>query len=174
MIEIWKSIPGFEGRYEASSFGRIKSLPNSRRSTELVLKQRPNTLRGNYMCVGLTGRRDGQLFQRGYHVHALVCLAFHGLPGSPDLEACHNDGDNRNNAPSNVRWDTHRNNLLDRNEHGTSNRGARNAMAVLTEEKARAVKGLLGTISQKKIAVKFGVGRSTVAAISQGRTWSYV
>lgn len=80
--EVWKPIPGYDGLYEASNFGRIRSLDKVVRSARSrsgertrrgrVLKQKRT--QSGYMVIGLT--KDGT--QRTHRVHRLVMAAFHG------------------------------------------------------------------------------------------------
>ncbi len=69
-----------------------------------------------YMTVGLCLEGDGR--QTQFRVHRLVLETFVGL--CPDgMEACHRNGDPGDNKLSNLRWDTHENNMLDAVRHGT-------------------------------------------------------
>ena len=99
VFEIWKSIPGFEGMYEVSSLGRIKSLPRRYVSREKILTAREDT--GGYLAVVLyhgDGTNENAL------VHRLVCRAFNGdaPTGKPDVN--HKDGVKSNNIDSNLEW----------------------------------------------------------------------
>lgn len=108
-----------------------------------------------------------------YPVSHLVLIAFHG-PRPQGKEACHGpDPDRTNNSASNLRWDTHRNNLLDRNEHGTSNHGQRNGQAKLTAGQVATIRSrvLLGD-RRKTIARDFNVSLTAVALISTGKRWA--
>lgn len=109
MKEEWKSIPGYEGLYEASSLGRIRSVlahPKGRTPALHVLT--PSLHANGYLNVGL--RRDGQ--RKVIGLHRLVCAAFHGAPEA-GMEARHRDNDPGNNAASNLRWGTHADNVGD-------------------------------------------------------------
>lgn len=99
MDELWKDIPGFEGRYQASSIGRIKSLLRWRGTSERVLK--PTINRGGYQQLILC--RDGKHFTCA--VHQLVALTFLGAC-PPGQQVRHWDG---------VKTNCHVGNLL----HGT-------------------------------------------------------
>lgn len=70
--------------------------------------------RKGYMSVSLT-HED---VRKTISVHRLVLMAFVG-PCPSGMEACHNDGDPSNNSLSNLRWDTHKNNMADCIKHGT-------------------------------------------------------
>lgn len=113
--ERWLPIPGYEGYYEASDLGRIRTLPRSfRKSFVRVLK--PWTKPCGHLMVALSV--NGRL--RSHDVHRLVALTFLGAPPSPHHEICHNDGNPANNVPSNLRWGTRSENILDAVRHGTN------------------------------------------------------
>lgn len=104
MNEQWKAIPGYEGRYEVSDQGRVKSLSflqrcdrGLRRTRErIVAQQRQNA---GYMLVHL--HLDNQ--RKALLVHRLVAAAF--CPGTaPDLDVNHMDGDKSNNSAANLEW----------------------------------------------------------------------
>lgn len=96
MGEIWKDIPGHEGRLQASDFGRVRSLR--------VLKARPRRNVG-YLSVGLSGTSSG-------YVHDLVAKTFIG-PKPPGFTVNHRDGNKVNNIPANLEYVTQGQN----NEH---------------------------------------------------------
>lgn len=114
--ERWSSIPGYEGQYEVSTIGRVRSLDRkagARRLHGQVLKAsiRP---KDRYRSVHLWshGRKSTNV------VHRLVALAFLGSPEEDCYEVCHADGDNLNNCLSNLRWATHSDNIRDTVRHG--------------------------------------------------------
>lgn len=115
--EQWRPIPGYEGRYEASDQGRIRSLPRtvvSRNGGRYPVRGGVLRLRvgsGGYLTT-MVGRGTPQL------VHRLVAAAFLGTP--PDgQEVCHRDGDRANPMVSNLAYGTPSRNMLDAVEHGT-------------------------------------------------------
>jgi len=116
--ESWRPIPGYEGNYEVSDLGRVRSLDRvltcgsqRRRFTGQILSQFPNGEGRPTASIN----RDGR--PRRVLVHRLVLLAFVGEPPAGHV-ACHNDGDCTNNRLSNLRWDTERENQLDIVRHG--------------------------------------------------------
>ena len=108
----WKAIPGWEGCYEVSDDGQVRSLARTvgarRRGTRLIEGRilRPSTAR--YPVVQLC--RDGKRTHRS--VHSLVALAFLG-PRPEGYEVCHLDDIKTNNVLSNLRYGTPSSNHLD-------------------------------------------------------------
>lgn len=108
MEEIWRDIPGWEGYYLASNFGRIKSCDRV-----IVLDNGiKRSLDGRILAdsVGKDGYHRVSLFKNGkayyFSVHRLVGSAYQDICGTyfPGAEIDHintNKGDNR---PSNLKW----------------------------------------------------------------------
>lgn len=115
MGEVWKSIPGHEGRYEVSDLGRVRSLPQTtsdgRRLASKVLCGRPQ--RSGHLSVPLTSAGTC----RNALVHRLVLIAFVGPPPL-GMHALHSDGNPANNRLSNLRWGTPSENSFDAVRHG--------------------------------------------------------
>ena len=102
--ELWAPVPGYEGAYEVSTLGRVRSVARvvegrwglTRRAGGLLALHRAN---GRYFKVSLC--RDGKLTQ--HQVHRLVLLAFVGKP--PAGFVCdHIDHDISNNRLTNLQW----------------------------------------------------------------------
>lgn len=114
--ERWLPVADWEGLYEVSSLGRVRSLPRKdtvgRFHAGKVLRQFPQ--RDGYLCVGVTyGPR-----RRLVRVHHLVLEAFHG-PRPVRTEARHLNGDRLDNRAVNLAWGTKSENCLDQVRHGT-------------------------------------------------------
>lgn len=107
MKEIWKSIPGYEGFYEASDLGNIKSLerkyrrPGNRIIRERILK--PNATKKGYYRVELY-----LLGRKKFSVHRLVMLAF---KGESNLQVDHINGIRDDNRLINLEYVTNRENI---------------------------------------------------------------
>lgn len=120
--EQWRSVVGWEGFYEVSSHGRVRSVERTiphRYSGKLTIRSRvlkQHAHPSGHLMVMLA--RSGSYPTR--KVHQLVLEAFVG-PGN-GLDGCHNDGVEDNNDVHNLRWDTRAENMLDRVWH-ESNRG---------------------------------------------------
>lgn len=94
IIEQWKPIVGYEGLYEISNLGRVKSLKYGK---ERILK--PGTDRGGYLTVNIY--IDGK--RKMFRVHRLVAIAF--IPNPEGFEQInHKDEDKTNNVTLNIEW----------------------------------------------------------------------
>lgn len=169
MNEFWKEIPGWEGYYEVSSLGRIRSI------------QRGSPLRKRLYGGGLVNlfeATDGYLVanltvhgkRTQMKAHRAVLLAFVGHPHASQ-EGCHNDGNIHNNSLQNLRWDTRKNNALDSIIHGTSLRGEKNGASKLTINKAKDILKLKNLHSCASVARQFDVSETTIANIWKGKAW---
>lgn len=177
MTERWLSVVGFEGLYEVSDYGRVRSLdrpvrngyPGTTRVVRGKMMKPTVALRGGYHYIGLA--QFGKI--RTLKVHRLVLEAFVG-PGH-GLHGRHLDGNPKNNALSNLAWGTHQQNGQDMVRHGRSQRGEKSPLARMTEEKVRQSRRMYASgISQESIADTFGVAQGTISAALRGVSWSWV
>lgn len=119
-MEDWRPVIGFEGCYEVSNLGRVKSLDRESTRSDGVRRMlkgkvlNPYCSTKNYPRVHLWSDSNNKWAR----VHNLVLEAFKG-PRPKGMVACHNDGDSSNNTAANLRWDTYRSNNLDLVKHGT-------------------------------------------------------
>lgn len=114
--ETWLAVPDYEGLYEVSDQGRVRSLPrrgsDGRRLPGQLLKPRDNN-RG-YLAVSLS---RGTV--KMSCVHRLVAQAFLADSYFDGAHVCHNDGTRTNNRVDNLRWGTRSENTRDSVKHGT-------------------------------------------------------
>lgn len=174
-IEEWRPVVGYEGYYEVSNLGRVRSLVRMVRNRwglfprrGVVLKPGPTADGHLNVVLCREGRRDTQ------SVHRLVLSAFVG-PCPPRHEGAHWDRDPSNNHLSNLRWATKSQNYDDRRRHGTDNAGARHGIAVdLTKEDIVVIRRLLAECraTQAELARIFGVGQTTISRINRDAHWT--
>ena len=177
--ETWKDIKGYEGRYQVSNLGRVKSLKrtitrkNGKKYSveERILK--PQTDRYGYLRVNLYDS-SGKI--KRLRVHRLVCEAFHE---NPENKPCvnHIDENKANNVASNLEWCTYEEN----NNHGTHN--ARVAKSLSRPVGQYTRDGKLIKIWQSIIEVErqLGFANQNISAVARGKrktaydyVWKYV
>lgn len=113
MKEIWKDIKGFEGIYQVSNYGRVKSLPrfvnNHSENKKIGFHSKEKILRPSkkrYAVVVLS--KKGKLYS--FCVHRLVAEVF--IPNPDNLsQVDHLDGDKLNNNVNNLEWVTPKENV---------------------------------------------------------------
>jgi hypothetical protein len=109
-MEVWKLVPEYDGKYEVSDQGRVRSF---RRYPQGVIL-RPGRMPGGHLSVAL-GRGNSQC------VHKLVLLTFVGA--APDKHEClHINGIPNDNRLTNLRWGTRSENMKDAYAHGARDR----------------------------------------------------
>lgn len=104
LAEVWKPVVGYEGYYEVSSLGAVRSVTRTlqianheRTYVGRLLKQ--SVMNSGYNCIVLSV--DGKL--KTHLVHRLVAKAF--LPESPGMsEVNHIDGNKLHNSAANLEW----------------------------------------------------------------------
>jgi len=121
VAEQWRDIPGWEGFYQASSLGRVRSRDRVIECSDgrtfqvpgIVMSQRINVWTGYYL-VGL--RKPGEMVTK--NVHSLIARAFLG-ERPPGLVVCHDNGKRTDNRVANLRYDSYSANELDKVRHAT-------------------------------------------------------
>jgi hypothetical protein len=97
-MEEWKDVVGYEGRYQVSDIGRVRSVPRKEnRNMDIIL----SPYQGQYPAVNL--RKEGN--SRTTPIHRIVAEAF---IENPDKKRTinHKDGDKYNNCVNNLEWAT--------------------------------------------------------------------
>lgn len=176
MNEEWRAIPGWEGFYEVSSEGRIRSV---RRLVPInsVTPERKRWMGGGvrkltrqkdgYLAATLTGDGRRELMM----AHRAVLLAFVGQPEEGSV-ARHLNGTPTDNQPKNLCWGTHEENMQDRKRHGRYTAGASHPMAKLTDEQAIAI--FNSPLGAADLSRQYGIHKSKIWAIKTGKTWGSV
>ena len=166
-MEEWRPVVDYEKLYEVSNLGRVRSLPKAvvttagrgephiNRRRERILKP---TLRKGYHEVALA--KDS--VQKIAKIHRLVLLHFVGPPSTEATLACHRDGDQSNNAVSNLYWGTIQQNVNDAFTHGTRTRS-------LTRNRVRPKRDKVTIGQVRGIKLLLAAGKSaTVIAHNYG------
>lgn len=168
--EEWRAIPGYEGFYEASSLGRIRSLPRFSTSGK-VLAQREGT--GSYLRVCLSKSNQRKTFV----VHRLIAMAFLDNPKNKP-EVNHIDGDRHNNAASNLEWVTRSENerhayrTLGKNPNRPWDGKPRKFARLLSDEQIKEIRS--SRFGCKILSKKYGVSATTIKNIRNKKIYKEV
>jgi hypothetical protein len=180
MKEIWKDIPGYEGLYQASNLGRIKSLKReinkvwnrfqycNKPLKEKILK--PDGSR--YLQVQLCKNNK----TTKYSIHRLVLKAF---VGNSDLVCNHKDANPKNNRLDNLEYCTQKENVDHSWKMGHQHKGSDHGMSILNERQVRRIKLINKYCNLErgywtKLAKSLGVNRTTIGDIRYNRTWKHI
>lgn len=135
MEELWKDIPGYEGIYQASSKGMIRTangkITSNRRNSKRIWKMRVLKGRGDSYSTGkrVSLWKDGRC--KDWLVARLVALTFLGDPPE-GYTVNHIDGNRMNNAVENLEWLSRADNI----KHGF-----RTGLYAKSQKKIRAFDG---------------------------------
>lgn len=173
-MEEWKPIEGYEGYYEISSYGRVKSF-HPRNLPAGKLRHLHWNKRRDYYYVECQIRRSNR---KNFRVNRLVAKAF--VPGyRPGLDVNHKDGNKRNNHAENLEWLTRSENQKHAFAHGlnTPRRGELCGNSKINSEtvmKIRALKRDQPKLRNADIAKMYGLGMSTITHIILGTRWAHL
>lgn len=174
MQEVWRPVVGYEGLYEVSDQGRVRSLDRWERNGRgmplrlfkgKVLKSTPGS--SGYLRVCLS--KSGGL--RHFTVHTLVLNAFVG-PRPEGLQCRHLNGIQTDARLCNLAWGTIKENTNDRISHGKQPRGEAHPCAKLTIEDVLRIRS--STLVAKELAQQLGVSKELIKAIRNRRCWRWV
>lgn len=160
VLEVWKEVEGYEGLYEVSNLGKVRSLLRHK-----ILSPKVNCRTG-YVEVNLYGKGTPKTIA----VHKLVAIAF--IPcNDSQLEVNHIDENKLNNTVENLEWcDRHYN-----THYGTRNerlkQHLRKRCAKITPKDVEKIKLLRDNKTVKEIAHMFGISDSQVYRIINGVNW---
>ena len=167
--EIWKDIPGYEGVYQVSSIGRVRSVDRvvtRRDGRDFFKKGQIQKLQNNghgYLYKQL--KHKGKI--KNCYIHKLVLLTFK-KERPKGMVICHLDGDTTNNRLDNLRYDTPLENNIDQFRHGTKK-------GKLSEEDVIKVRKMYKEgFKTKQIAEYFNVGRWIVQRINNDKNYSWL
>jgi len=178
-MEVWKDIKGYEGYYQVSSLGYVKSLSKTiiRKDGKPLnvkgglLKQ--NLQRSGYQYVKLCSH-DGQI---SYSVHRLVAKAFKSNPeNKPQVN--HINGIKTDNRAKNLEWCTAKENVQHSIAMGLHNNygGENSPFAKLTENQVIEIRNkyIPHRYTAKKLANEYNISEGGIRAIIYRESWKNI
>ena len=172
---MWLPIKGYEGIYEVSNDGQVKSLERETwygygymTHKERILKATPGKSGYVILTLSYNGARKKQL------LHRILAETFIPNPkGLPHVN--HIDGNKSNNSLDNLEWCTHSENIQHSFDTGLSPRGEGHGLSKISEEQALEVLNLMDEGKYPtQISRETGIKYSTVHGIYYGENWSWL
>lgn len=170
MCEIWNNIPGYEGIYQVSNCGRVRSIDrivdkNDGRSQfykgKLISPFKGTTC--SYLSIALSKNNEVKKFL----IHRLVAMSFLGLQPNSDLEVNHKNGIKTDNRVDNLEVVSHQANIehsiktLLKNDYGELSVNAK-----LTNEDAEHIRQQYKNgVMQVDLAKAYNVSKQTICNI---------
>ena len=184
-VEIWKDINDYEGLYQVSNFGNVRSLdrivnnPNGvsyMRKGKLCVQSKSNL---GYMTVGFTVNN----IKVNKYVHRLVAEAFiSNMNDYPQVN--HIDCDKTNNRMYNLEWCTNSQNHIHASKNGLNKlhlhrvaySGEENGRSLLTKEQVLEIKQkyIPYKYSAKKLSKEYNVSESCITHILNKTSWKEI
>jgi hypothetical protein len=179
-VERWLPVVGYEGLYEVSSLGRVRSLDRIVRVANRWGGTGPRLYRGR-LLKPLRGPCDYPFValcdseQRKRPIHQIVAAAFIG-PCPEGMEVCHGPGGKMDNRPENLSYGTHQKNMgPDKARDGTVLFGETHNLAKLTEAIVIGCRQRHAAGEEAAaLAREFGVSASAMGFAILGKRWSHL
>lgn len=166
-MEEWRDVIGYEEYFQVSNLGRIYSKRTSKILKQTICKT------GYYTVATKIGGRNGKSLC--FKVHRLVAEAFiYNLENKPFVN--HKDGNKLNNSQENLEWCTQSENVLHALEIGLLK-----PLKMEDSPSAKLNVDLVNAIrleyketktTHRKLAEKYGVGKTTIQNILAGERWN--
>lgn len=170
MNELWQDIPNFEGYYQASTFGRIRSVERDicdinghwRHRKSVILKAKKNKY--GYYCVLLCKEN----IHYHYNIHRLIALTFFKSELSPKQQINHIDGDKSNNSIHNLEIVSALENRHHAIRMGLWNQSGENSKkAKISNSQAKEIRFLYHThqLTCKELSDRFNLALSSIRRV---------
>lgn len=168
--EQWEYVDGYEGIYEVSTFGEVRSYRNSKHgihNKSKILKQ--TKAAHGYPTVVLF--KDGK--RKTFCIHRLMAETF--IPNPKNYKCVlHKDDDKDNNSLNNLYWGSYKMNCKDRIRNSGIESMRQNTR--LTETKVLEIRSIYdqGWATQQELADAYGVVQTTIQHVVARSTWTHI
>ncbi len=176
MNEEWKDIIGYEGLYQVSNLGRVKSLFRFSKRKNYVITIQEKLLKilngpKGYNLIRLS--RNGIL--KTYRLHRLIAQAFIPNPENKP-EVNHINGNKKDNCVNNLEWVTSAENMQHAHKNNLASKrfGSNNNNTKLLEKDILYIRAIANKKSVKELAILFNVNVQAIYKIIKKQTWKHI
>jgi len=165
-MEIWKPVIGYEGIYEVSNVGRVRTV-----NSGYIFDAKP-TQRG---YIRVTLRKDGK--KSSQFVHVLMLEAFIG-PRPDGMVTNHKNGNKSDNCLENLEWTTQKHNVHHAIELGNffTPVGEQHGESKLTAKQVKKIRRqfAMGKHTKAALGRQFGVSEVLIGLIVRRQAWKHL
>ncbi len=166
MKEVWKDVVEYEGHYQVSNLGNVKSIKFNRNNL-----MKFGLDKNGYYRIGLRLNNT----RKFYFVHRLVAQAF--IPNYDNLpQTNHINGIKTDNSIENLEWCTVSHNIKHAFNTGLniSSKGEKHGQSKLTDEQIIEIRNLKDKMLGNEIAKKFNISESRISEIINHKAWKHI
>lgn len=170
LVEIWKDVVGYEGYYQISNLGRVKTI--ARHNAKERIKKPQN--RCGYKAVRLF---KCLIENKGVYFSIHRLLAIHFIPNPENKpQVNHINGDKADYRIENLEWCTASENTIHAVKTGLRKTavGATYKRSNLTDQNIIEIRELKGKMTHKEIADIYGIGQPCISNIINRKAWKHV
>lgn len=164
-MEIFKDIEGYDGHYQISNLGNVKSLKLGKD----IIRKPNKTTKGKYVTLWVALSKRSKT--KKYYIHRLVAKHFIKNPLNKK-EVNHKDNNPLNNKVSNLEWVTHDENMKYAMKEGRIAKGETSGMSKFTEEDVIEI--YKSKIDALTLSKKYKVSRQSIYDIKNGNMWTHI
>lgn len=167
--EVWKDVEGFNGKYQVSNLGRVRTIRFINGYSNFLLKKPTIRKQATLFGYKLVRLSDGNKMIN-YRVHRLVLETFLGKSKLP--QCCHKNGISHDNRLENLYWASAKQNAKDRKKHGTAPVGERHGSSKLKWTDVREIRiSYKNGARLKDLSEKYNITSNSVSRIVKNEGW---